>query len=118
MAIPKGPDLEYVRGDMVPISIIFKRNKVPVSFAGYTDFQLTVNSTNEPVNTDDQIAQFGGTLTAIDGTIDFEPADQAQSDALVPEVYFYDVQALDAAGKKVTLLLGGNFTVKQDINKG
>lgn len=118
MAIPTGPALEYVRGDLAPLSIIFKRNGAAVDFTGYTAFQLTINPASDPADASAQHAQFAGTAaTPANGTVDFVPDDLAASDALVPESYFYDVQALDAAGKKVTLLLGGQFIIKQDINK-
>lgn len=118
MAIPTGPDLEYARGDIAPLSIIFKRNGSAIDFTGYTAFQLTINPANDPADASGQIAQFAGAIpTPTNGTVDFEPVDQAASDALVPESYFYDVQAIDAASKKVTLLLGGSFVIKQDINK-
>jgi hypothetical protein len=118
MAIPKGPDLEYVRGDTAPLSIIFKRDGAAVDFTGYTEFELTINPSNEPGDNSAQIAQFQGTAAApTNGTVDFAPDDQPASDALVPETYFYDVQCLDGAGDKVTLLLGGTFVIRQDINK-
>lgn len=118
MAIPTGPDLEYVRGDTAPLSIIFKRNGVAVDFTGYTQFELTINPANDPADNSGQHAQFQGAIpTPTNGTVDFVPDNQAASDNLVPESYFYDVQALDASGEKVTLLLGGVFVIKQDINK-
>jgi hypothetical protein len=118
MAIPTGPALEYVRGDLAPLSIIFKQSGVAVDFTGYTAFELTINPANDPADASGQHAQFQGTAaTPTNGTVDFVPDDLATSDALVPESYFYDVQALDAGGQKVTLLLGGSFVIKQDINK-
>ena len=54
---------------------------------------------------------------ATGGIVDFEPADQAASDGYVPGDYFYDVAAIDANSKKITLLLAGKFSLKQDIGK-
>ena len=58
-----------------------------------------------------------------DGVFDFQPAGanaaarKTAADAYVPGEYFWDLQADDAAGERVTFLLAGSFIVQQDINK-
>lgn len=120
MAIPAGPDLEYVRGDLAPLTITFKQADGTVyDWTGHTDIKLTVNIEKEPSDANNQVIQFDGTAVSpgTSGAVDFEPPDQASSDNLAPETYFYDVAALDGSGRKVTLLLGGKIKIKQDINK-
>lgn len=120
MSIPAGPTIEYARGDTAPFAIVFKQDGQPFNWGGYTEIEATVNPSPEPTDASAQVIQFAGTPRAVDGTdgtVDFEPPNQAASDALVPESYFYDVTAIDGSARKVTILLGGVFVVKQDINK-
>ena len=44
-------------------------------------------------------------------------ARKTNADAYVVGEYFWDLQADDAAGERITFLLAGAFTVQQDINK-
>lgn len=113
-----GPDLCYVRGDTAPIVLRFKSSGAAKDLTGYTGFLLTVNPSKAPVNSIEQVTQFGGSIpTPTSGEVEFVPADQAASDALVPQKgLFYDVQWIDASSRKASPIRG-KFEIVQDITK-
>lgn len=114
-----GPDLEYTRGDTAPLRVTFTRKGSPIDLTGYTGLVLTVNTELNPTDNTNEQAALTGTLTGTptDGIVDFEPADQVTSDAFVPAAgLWYDIQGVDAGGRKATLGKGP-FTINQDITK-
>lgn len=116
MAINTGPDIEYARGDTIPVVLQFT-GPVGFTWTGYTDIELTVNSELDPADNTTQIMQMTGTPTGTNNDVSFVPPDQVTTNALIVDTYFYDVQALDAQGRKGTIIKGGAFIVIQDINK-
>ena len=126
MSLNKGPDLCYVRGDTAPLTLLFKRSGVAVDLTGFTAILLSANTDQDPVDATNQQFQMDGSLTGTptDGQVDFRPqgideaAKRAASEAYpVDAEMFYDVQAIDAAGQRVTLIYEGKFDVLQDITK-
>lgn len=122
----KGPDLTYTRADTGPKQITLTQGGSAFDLTGLTNMEIVVNSEDEPADVSNEqfrmpvaIANPPGT----DGLVDFQPvgasvaARKVQSEAYVPGEFFYDLQVDDAAGERVTLFLGGNFVVQQDINK-
>lgn len=128
MSCPKGPDLCYVRGDTAPLVINFKRSGTGEDWTGWTAFTLTVNTEEAPADATNQQFQMDGAavtpLPDADGGVEFTPqgidesAQRTESEGYTPGEYFYDVQATNPGGNRTTILLGGNFEVLQDINKG
>ena len=119
-----GPDLCYVRGDTAPLTLKFSRASVAEDFTGYTAILLTVTGDENPADITNQRFQMDGALSITTGSIDFDPqgADEAAKRVTsegytVEEGLFYDVQADDATGRRVTLIQTGNFQVLQDKTK-
>jgi hypothetical protein len=126
MSRDKGPDLCYVRGDTAPLTLIFKQSAVAIDLTGYTAIVLTTNTEQDPTDITNQQFQMDGALTATptDGTINFKPqgidesAKRTASEAYpVDAEMFYDVQAIDGTGARVSLIYEGKFDVLQDITK-
>ena len=126
MSRTKGPDLCYVRGDTAPLTLIFKQAGVAIDLTGYTVIVLTTNTDQDPVTAANQQFQMDGALTGTptDGTINFRPqgvdetAKRTESEAYdVDAEMFYDVQAIDGTGARVSLIYEGKFDVLQDITK-
>jgi len=120
VTISAGPDLCYARGDTGPITIRFKDDGSNFDFTGWTSIVLTVDSLENPTDALTNIVEFTGTFDADreSGLVAFRPPDQPTSDTLTPASgLFYDVQAIDSAAEKVTLLKGGSFEIVQDITK-
>lgn len=121
----KGPEIRYTRGDTVPHRLHLTQDGSDFDLTSFSNIELVVNTEEEPADITNEQFRQPGTLTGtpIDGRIDFQPAGatvgdrKTESEAYVPGEYFYDVQADDAAGERVTLLLAGAFVVLQDINK-
>lgn len=121
MAIPKGPALEYMRGDTGPITLRFKDGDRNFNFSNWVSIELTVDTLEDPTDALTNVITLNGDFDADreSGLVGFRPANQAASDGLTPATgLFYDVQGIDGNGYKTTLLKGGDFTIKQDINKG
>lgn len=126
MSLSKGPDLCYVRGDTAPLTLLFKRSGAAVDLTGFTAILLSANTDQNPVTAANQKFQMDGTLTGTpsDGQVDFAPQGATENDQRteseaypVDDELFYDVQAIDAAGRRVTLIYEGKFDVLQDITK-
>lgn len=103
------------RGDTAPDKLIIK-NKTTQAVTDITGFQfkMTVHSAQDPVDETTQLYQLTGTITdAVNGKVEFEPT-EIQADR-VGEFYF-DIEQLDAAGKKLTIVVGG-YEYKQDYTK-
>lgn len=124
MSAVTGPDLCYIRGDTAPLTLKFARAGVAEDFTGYTLIVLTVTSEENPPDTDEQLFQMDGTIGATQGDLEFDPqgadesAKRTESEGYaIAEGLFYDVQADDATGRRVTLIHTGSFQVLQDITK-
>lgn len=118
--ISKGPSLCYARGDTGPITIRFKDDGSNFNFTSWVSITLTVDTLENPGDALTNVVTFTGTFDADreSGLVAFRPPSLVVSDALTPAAgLFYDVQGLDAASEKVTLLKGGNFEIIQDITK-
>lgn len=121
----KGPTIQYTRGDTVPHRLHLTQDGNDFDLTSFSNIELVVNTEDAPSDASNEQFRQPGTLTGTptDGRIDFQPAGgtigdrKTESEAYVPGDYFYDVQADDAAGERVTLLLAGDFVVLQDINK-
>jgi hypothetical protein len=84
-----------------------------VDITGWS-FVLTVNTVDNPVNTDHQVAQIVGVIAdAAAGVVEFTPT---LTDVATAGSYYYDIEAVDAGGS-VSTLDKGAFTLLQDITK-
>lgn len=92
------------------------RNKttgLPVNITGY-NFLLTVNTVRDPTNTATQQYQLVGVIvSAVEGRVEFAPT-ALQADRL--GLFYYDVQMVDGAGRKRTVVLD-EYDYVQDIGK-
>lgn len=121
----KGPTIKYTRGDTVPHRLHLTQDGADFDLTSFSNIELVVNADEEPADITNEQFRQPGTLTGTptEGRIDFQPVGatigdrKTESEAYVPGEFFYDVQADDAAGERVTLLLAGSFVVLQDINK-
>lgn len=122
----KGPTINWVRGDSAPKTLTLTQGGAAFDLTGLVNVEIVVNTDEEP--TDDSNEQFRmpctiATPPGTDGVFDFQPAGgsaaarKTAADAYVPGEYFWDLQADDAAGERVTFFLAGGFNVQQDINK-
>jgi hypothetical protein len=122
-----GPDLCYTRGDTAPIVLRLTADGAALDLTGWTSFILTIDPSEEPTGATNNLDAMPGTIQTppgADGVIGFQPsgadenARRATSEAYVPGEYFYDLQGINPAGNRTTLLkAGGKFTVYQDITK-
>ena len=126
MSCNKGPDLCYTRGDTAPIVLRLSSDGSAFDLTGWTGFVLTVDPSEEPTDALNNVDALPGTIRApaTDGVLEFVPsgldetAKRANSEAWPPGDYFYDVQAINPAGQRTTLLkAGGAFQILQDITK-
>lgn len=128
MSAPKGPDLCYVRGDTAPLTLIFKRSGVVIDLSVFSEptFFLTVDGELAPADptTTQQFKMEGSyTTDGTDGSIDFipigvgEPAKRTASEAYVVGNYFWEADAEDGSGRRVTFVTAGAFEVQQQYNQ-
>ena len=106
--------IKKTRGDTARTTFTIKdSNKVIVNIATWAGFTLTVDPSEAPVDGSTKVSQVTGTLVSngADGRVYFT------TDGLIPVgEYFFDVQAVDANGGKITIAKGG-YSVEQDITK-
>ncbi|MBX9912406.1 MAG: hypothetical protein K2Y25_00770 [Pseudomonadaceae bacterium] len=107
-------DISRKRGDTKRIVFVIKSGGKAVNISSWTAFKLTVDPSKEPIDATTLAEQMTGALTAGggDGRVHFLPAGTIPAGG-----YFYDAQALDANGEKVTFA-EGKYKVSQDITKG
>ncbi len=126
MSCNKGPALCFTRGDTAPIVLRLTADAVALDLTGWTSFVLTIDPSEAPLDALNNVDEMPGTIRAPDtsGILEFVPsgidetAKRATSEAYVPEEYFYDVQGINPAGNRTTLLAaGGPFQILQDITK-
>ena len=111
---PDDLDLERVRGDDFPFTLIIKVGGVALNITSFT-FLLTVDTRRDPPDTTTQVFQATGVITdGPNGKVTFSlTAPQA---ATLAGVYYWDLQGTDGAAKKRTYAKG-KYTVIQDITK-
>jgi hypothetical protein len=103
------------RGDTKSIDItLVDENGVAISISGYTDFLLTVNTEEEPINTSNQLFQLVGTIVdAPEGKVSFTIT---TSDADNLGEFYYDAQYTDTNAEKFTFV-EGEYIMPQDKTK-
>lgn len=106
-------DIERKRGDTYPIQITVLENGVGMNISG-TSFTLTVDPAKLPTTAVNNIMSLAGVIVnAATGRVDFTPA---PADVDHVGKYYHDVQMVDGAGLKRTVV-DGKFTLIQDIGK-
>lgn len=106
--------ITHYRGDTVPITGVVKLSALPLDVTGCS-FVLTVDPSKTPIDATSNLFSLTGTLVSpLAGEIEF-PITAVQADQ-TPAVYYYDIQLLDALGRKRTIALD-KFVFKQDITK-
>lgn len=108
-------DVEYTRGDSVPIAFVLTDDTGTAVDITSWSFVMTVDPDSEPPDNTTLVMQVSGTITdAVNGAFEFAPT-TVESD-FEPDQYYYDIQATDAGGDKDTIVKG-KFTLLQDITK-
>lgn len=108
-------DITRKRGDTYADEFTIKSasTKLPINITGYT-FLLTLDPEKSPATADNNVYQLVGTiLDAAAGRVEFAPS-ALQADLVGS--YFYDVQMIDGAGRKRTIITG-KYRYVQDITK-
>ena len=109
-------DMTRKRGDTYADEFILKSSStgLPINLTGYS-FVLTVDPEKAPATSANNLYQITGTiLDAAGGRVEFAPS-ALQADQ-TPGAYFYDVQMVDGAGRKRTIV-SGKYKYEQDIGK-
>jgi hypothetical protein len=109
---------DYIRGDtrVINITCVESDGTTPINLTGATVY-FTLNSSKTP--TSDASASLQKTVTSHSDpnngitSITINPAD---TQALTPGVYYYDVQLVDASGH-VTSLKQDTFKINADITR-
>ena len=107
-------DIERKRGDTRRMVFVIKDGGAAVDIGAWTAFKLTVDPSKTPADGTTKLEEMTGVLTTggADGRVHFIPAG-----TIAPGSYYYDAQALDANGEKITFS-EGKYKVTQDITKG
>lgn len=108
-------NIERKRGDTYADEFIIKSatTGLPINIAGYF-FTLTLDPSRAPEDASGNVYALSGTiLDAPNGRVEFAPT-AIQADQL--GAFYYDVQMVDGAGRKRTVV-AGKYTYKQDITK-
>lgn len=109
-------DITRKRGDTYADEFTIKSaaTGLPLNITGYT-FTLTVDPSKEPADATSNLYALTGTiLDAANGRVEFAPT-ALQADQPIG-TYYYDVQMVDGAGRKRTIV-AGKYVYKQDITK-
>lgn len=109
--------IQRFRGDTHPEKILL-RNAITlqiVDLTGCTNIQLSVSNRQNPTDGIYLIQLNGSAPAPATGVVEF-PYTQPQADLLAPGIYYYDIQLLDAQGKKFTVVKS-EYRIVQDINK-
>jgi hypothetical protein len=103
------------RGDTFPFAFTLTISQgVPLPITGFT-FRMVADPSNAPENAANNLFDLTGVITdGPNGLVQFEPT--APDMDLTPDVYFYEVQMIDAA-LDIRTIVEGSFTVVQDIAK-
>jgi len=108
-------DLIRRRGDTYADEFIIKSRStgLPINITGYT-FTLTVDPAKDPVDATNNLFQLTGNIVdAVAGRVEFAPS-AGQADHIGN--YYYDVQMIDGASRKRTIVLA-KYKFVQDITK-
>ena len=107
-------DISRKRGDTRRHIFAITDSGSAVDISGWTEFVLAVNSDSEPIDLENQLGTINGELTTdgTDGRVHFIPPEDWPV-----ESYFYDAQALDSNGERITFVQG-RYSITQDIAKG
>lgn len=108
-------DIERKRGDTYADEIVVKSKTtgLPIDITGYA-FTMTVDPEKAPLTADNNLYQLTGAIVdAAAGRVEFAPT-STQANQLGK--FFYDVQMVDGAGRKRTIV-SGKYTYSQDITK-
>lgn len=104
------------RGDTYAdeITVKSKATGLPINITGYT-FTMTLDPEKSPATAANNLYSLTGTIVdAPNGRVEFAPS-ALQADQ-TPGQYYYDVQMVDGAGRKRTILLD-KYKYEQDISK-
>ena len=104
------------RGDTYAdeITVKSKATGLPINITGYT-FTMTLDPAKDPATSANNLYTLTGTIIdAPNGRVEFAPS-ALQADQ-TPGAYYYDVQMIDGAGRKRTILLD-KYKYEQDIGK-
>lgn len=104
------------RGDTYAdeITVKSKATGLPINITGYT-FTMTLDPAKDPATSANNLYTLTGTIIdAPAGRVEFAPT-AMQADQ-PPNTYYYDVQMVDGAGRKRTILLD-KYKYEQDIGK-
>lgn len=108
--------LRYKRGDSFPSQFTITQSDgvTPINITSW-QFTLTVDTQRNPAdNTTNQFSVAGVITDAANGVVQFSPS-ESDTD-LSPAKYWYDIQQIDGAGRKKTIVKD-NFIIEQDITK-
>lgn len=108
-------DIERKRGDDYAdvFTLSSKKTKLPINITGYS-FLLTVDPDKAPVDSTNNLFKLTGEIIdAAGGKVGFAPT-AVQADRIGS--FYYDVQMIDASGKKRTIA-EGKYKFIQDITK-
>ena len=111
--MPTTVDITRKRGDTRRIAFIITQDGAPVNVSAWTGFRMTVDPSKAPETADTLVAQILGAVstTGADGRVHFVP-----TGTIEPGKYYFDCQAIDDDGEKVTFA-EGRYSVSQDITK-
>ena len=109
--MPTNVDITRKRGDTRRISFTITQDGAPVDVSAWTGLKMTVDPSKAPETSATMVEQMLGAVGA-GGVVYFVP-----TGTIEPGKYFYDCQAVDDNGEKVTFA-EGKYSVTQDITKG
>lgn len=106
-------DITRKRGDTRRITFAITQGGAPLNIAAWSGFKMTIDPSKAPVDGSTRVEQLVGqkSTTGTDGKMFFVPTGLVE-----PGRYYYDCQALDDNGEKITFA-EGKYTVLQDITK-
>lgn len=108
--------LLYKRGDNFPsqFKIVEDDEVTAIDITGWT-FELTVDPNKNPTSAGSNLFSVNGIIDdALNGLVSFAPT-VADTD-ITPKKYWYDIQQIDGAGKRRTIVKD-RFIIEQDITK-
>lgn len=111
--MPTTINIERKRGDTRRMTFVVKDGGTAVPIGSWTNFLMSITTEKAPVDATPQIAQFTGSLATdgSDGRVYFVPVGTEPVGTA-----YYDIQALDDNGEKVTIA-EGSYKVTQDRTK-